>query len=125
VLLGFFEGPGAVPESVGEVIAALTSVPGATAWLARVEGEPAGGGSLLVCDGLALFAGDGTLPAFRRRGVQAALIAARLAESARLGCALAVTCTQPGSTSQRNFERLGFRLIYARTLMVREPPPTP
>jgi GNAT superfamily N-acetyltransferase len=123
VLRGFFEGPDEPPGSICEVIAAMTAPPGPTCWLARVDGVPAGGASMTVQQGLALCAGDATLPSFRRRGVQAALIAARLAEAARAGCELAVACTNPGSISQRNFERLGFRLAYARTLMVHEPAP--
>lgn len=121
VLRGFFEGDVEPPESIADVMEAMTSATGSSGWLARVEGEPAGGAALLVDDGLALFAGDATLPAFRGRGVQTALIRARLAAAAPLGCDLAVACTQPGTTSQRNFERLGFRVVYARTLMLREP----
>ncbi len=35
---------------------------------------------------------------------------------------LAITTTEPGSTSQRVFERLGFRLIYTRTIVVKRNP---
>ena len=121
VLRGFFEGVEGPPESISDVMEAMTAAPGSSGWLARVEGEPAGGAALLTHEGLALFAGDATLPPLRGRGVQTALILARLAEAARAGCDLSAACTQPGSASQRNYERHGFRVVYARTLMVREP----
>lgn len=124
VTRGFFDGPGEPPEGLGEVMIALTAAPGSSSWLALVASEagptPVGGASLFVAEGLAFLAGDATLPAFRGLGAQRALIQARLAEAARLGCALAVACAQPGSVSQRNYERQGFRLIFARVLMTLE-----
>ena len=121
MLRGFFEEPAEPPPGVAEVISAWQSIPDASGWLARVDGRPAGGALLLVDGATALFAGDATVPAFRRLGVQRALIRARLVEARRVGCDLAASCTQPGTVSQRNFERLGFRVVYARVLMVREP----
>src|SRR5262249_24103820 len=59
-------------------------------YLARRAGEPAGGASFRLGDGVALLCGAGTLPAHRRRGVQGALLERRLADAARAGCALAV-----------------------------------
>jgi hypothetical protein len=32
---------------------------------------------------------------------------------------LAIATTEAGSTSQRTFERLGFRLLYTRAILVR------
>lgn len=125
VLEGFFEGPGETPGGLAELMTATIEAKGASGWLARVdengESVPAAGAGLFVHDDLALFAGDATIPAFRGRGAQSALVRARLRESLRQECDLAVVCTNPGTTSQRNYERHGFRLVYARTLMVREP----
>jgi GNAT superfamily N-acetyltransferase len=91
-----------------------------TGWMARVDGRIVGGGSLIIHGGLALIAGDGTLPAFRNQGVQSALLRARLDQARQAGCDLAVICTNPGSGSQRNSERQGFTVAYARTMMVKE-----
>lgn len=118
ILSCFFEKPLEPPPQLRDGARAMTTVPGLTAWLARVDGQPAGGGSLLIHDGLALLCGDGTLAGFRQRGVQTALLQARLAHAAALGCDLATICTLPASGSQRNAERQGFRIIYARTTMV-------
>jgi ribosomal protein S18 acetylase RimI-like enzyme len=57
---------------------------GARRYLALVDGVPAGGASMGVRDGIAQFSA-GTAPAFRRRGVQSALLAARLADAAADG----------------------------------------
>jgi len=92
-----------------------------TSFLALIDGEPVGGGAVIIHRGLALFAGAATLPPFRNRGVHAALHHARLAYARRAGCDLAAQGAAPGSTSQRNAERRGLRLAYTRALLVREP----
>jgi len=51
---------------------------------------------------------------FHRRGAHAALIRARLAEAAARGCDLITAGTQPGSTSQRDYERQGFLVAYTK-----------
>jgi len=119
VLRCFFEGAESPPPSLREGAIAMSMVPGFTAWLARVDGQPAGGGSLMIHDGLALICGDGTLPSYRHRGVQTVLLQARLAHAVSSGCELAAICTQPGSGSQRNAERQGFQVVYARTMLIR------
>jgi hypothetical protein len=88
--------------------------------LARIDEKIAGGGALVIRDRLALICGDGTASAFRSNGVQSVLLTARLLHATRAGCDLAAICTQPGSGSQRNAERHGFHVVYARTLMVLE-----
>jgi GNAT superfamily N-acetyltransferase len=65
----------------------------------------------MVLGSTAMLGGAATLPAFRRRGVQRALIEARLAVAARAGCELAIVTADPGSSSARNVERTGFQLI--------------
>lgn len=61
--------------------------------------------------------GASTLPAFRRMGVQRALIEARLAEGLRQGCDLAMVLTTPGSSSERNLLRAGFDLAYTKVVV--------
>jgi ribosomal protein S18 acetylase RimI-like enzyme len=94
---------------------------GATPYLALRDGIVAGGASVrLAEDGVAQFTGAATLPAHRRRGVQTALLAARLADAAAAGCDIAVVTTQPGSKSQQNVQRRGFDLLYTRAVLVRD-----
>jgi hypothetical protein len=120
VLRCFFDDPAEVPGSLLEGAIAMASIPAVSGWLARVDGRIAGGGALVMHNALALICGDGTLSEFRTQGVQTALLRARLDRARRAGCDLAVICTQPGSSSQRNAERQGFQVVYARTLMGQE-----
>jgi hypothetical protein len=97
---------------------------GSVALLAEVDGMPVATAMLRCHGGVALFAGASTIPEARRRGAQQALLHARMDLAAREGCDLAMICAEPGSASQRNAERHGFRIAYTRTkwqLPVRAP----
>ncbi|MEV2219169.1 GNAT family N-acetyltransferase [Nocardia vinacea] len=97
----------------------LTATSGFVGSLAMIDGKPAGGASLRLSDGVAQLCGAATLPEFRRRGVQGALLSMRLAAAAAAGCDLAVVTTLPGSKSQQNVQKLGFQLLYPRAILVR------
>ncbi len=99
----------------------MTRLDGFRGYVARLEGRIVGGGSLRVDGEIAQFIGAGTLPAYRRRGVQTALLRARLADAASAGCSVAVIVTQPASKSQQNAQREGFALLCARQLLVKPP----
>lgn len=87
---------------------------GTVAFLAELDGEPIGTGALGMADGVALLAGASTVVRARRRGAQRALLAARLRHAAAAGCDLAMMGAAPGSVSQNNAERAGFRIAYTR-----------
>jgi len=78
------------------------------------EGHPIAAGAIAMHDGVALLAGASTDPAYRGRGAQGALLDTRLAFAASAGCELAMMGALPGSASQRNGERQGFRIAYTR-----------
>jgi GNAT superfamily N-acetyltransferase len=107
-------------ELVERVMGDMASAEGFSRFLARRDGAAAGGASLRLSEGVAHLCGAATLPAQRRRGVQSALLAARLSVAAEAGCDVAVVITQPGSKSQENVERQGFHLLYARAILLRE-----
>ncbi|HEX8290429.1 MAG TPA: GNAT family N-acetyltransferase, partial [Pyrinomonadaceae bacterium] len=86
----------------------------ALSFLAESGGRPVATGALSIHEGVALLAGASTVPEARRRGAQLALLDARLAYAAGRGCDLAMMCALPGSASQRNAERQGFRIAYTR-----------
>ncbi|RPJ73788.1 MAG: GNAT family N-acetyltransferase [Acidobacteria bacterium] len=86
----------------------------ATCFLAEAGGRPIATGVLSMHDGVALLAGASTIPSGRRQGAQLALLDARLRFAAGKGCDLAMMCASPGSASQRNAERHGFRVAYTR-----------
>lgn len=120
VTTGFAEfGP--LPENLMTPFATL---PGSLNFLAKVDSVPAGGGMGQVMPEarIGAFFGTATLPEFRGRGVQTALINRRLWGAARAGCEYAVVSTMPGSGSQRNMERRGFRVAYTKVVLVRSWP---
>ncbi len=86
----------------------------ALSFLAELEGRPVATGALSICEGVALLAGASTVPEGRKRGAQLALLDARLRHAAEHGCDVAMMCALPGSASQRNAERQGFRIAYTR-----------
>ena len=118
-----FEQDIVVAESV---FGGFSVLPGALAFLARIEGKVVGGcgGRVIPEARIAAFFGTATLPEYRGRGVQTALIAQRLHEAALAQCEYAVVSTNPGSGSQRNMERRGFRVAYTKTVMMRTWPET-
>lgn len=84
-------------------------------FLAELDDQPISAGMLFVFDDAALLAGASTVPAGRRQGAQSALLAARLRFAATRGCTIAMMGASPGSQSQRNAEKNGFRIAYTRT----------
>jgi hypothetical protein len=102
---------GAFVERLGAVVAHARGV---TCFLAELDGSPVAAGALNITNGVALLAGASTIAAARRRGAQLALLEARLAFAAARDIDLAMIVTQPGSASQRNAERRGFRPVYTR-----------
>jgi GNAT superfamily N-acetyltransferase len=87
----------------------------AATFLAELKGDPIATGALAISDDVALLAGASTIPAARRQGAQLKLLEERLRYAASKGCTVAMMVTLPGSGSQRNAERHGFRIAYTRT----------
>jgi GNAT superfamily N-acetyltransferase len=106
------------------VFIGMPQLPKALAFLARIGDTVVGGGAgrIIPQARIAALFGAATLPDYRKRGVQTAIIARRLHEAALAGCDFAVVSTQPGSGSQRNMERRGFHLAYTKLVMLREWP---
>lgn len=102
----------------------LTRTPCNTCFLACVDGEPRGVGVVSATEGVALLSGDGVPPPYRGRGLQLALIHARLAWAAERGCDVATASTEPSTASQRSYEKAGFRCAYPKLIMVRPAPGT-
>jgi hypothetical protein len=82
--------------------------------LAELDGRAIATGGLYIRDGVALLAGASTIPDARHQGAQLALLEHRLRFAADAGCELAMMGALPGSGSQRNAERNGFRIAYTR-----------
>jgi len=108
-------------EVIARAVRDLTAAAGVMRYVALRDGILAGGASFRVAEGIAQLTGAATAPAHRRRGVQTALLSARLADAADAGCDIAVITTQPGSKSQQNAQRRGFDLLYTRAILVKHP----
>ena len=119
VSIGFMEREEITPEEL-EFAGVFFGMPTGTPWIAHAGDEPAAAASMAIQDKLALLFGDSTIPRFRKQGLHSALIQARMAYAAAQGCDLATASTIPGSGSQANYERLGFRLVYMKMIMSRD-----
>ncbi|KAL4928937.1 GNAT family N-acetyltransferase [Aspergillus undulatus] len=101
---------------------ALASVatrrPDTRLYFARINGQIAGAAGLaLITTPLGRVAElyiDSTTPEFRGKGVQTALLRARLEEAKKEGIEVATVTTWPTGTSARNVERVGFVLGYRK-----------
>jgi GNAT superfamily N-acetyltransferase len=90
------------------------STDGLHLFIAELDGVAIAAGAVHLRDGVAHLAGASTIPAGRRRGAQLALLEQRLQHAAAHGCDIALMGASPGSGSQRNAERHGFRIAYTR-----------
>ncbi|MFL5925424.1 MAG: GNAT family N-acetyltransferase [Gaiellaceae bacterium] len=111
------EGFGAPPDAARDP--ALVDRPGWHAFLAWDGDQPAAAAGLFVGGDVAWLGGAATRPAFRRRGAQTALLAARIERALAVGARRVCTETGervPGRADQsyRNILRAGFREAYLR-----------
>ncbi|HXM55918.1 MAG TPA: GNAT family N-acetyltransferase [Candidatus Dormibacteraeota bacterium] len=93
-------------------------------YVASVDGTPAAAAVLLVVGELAYLANASTLPAWRRRGCQGALIRRRLADAAGAGCRRACVIAAWASQSHANLAAAGFRVAYTKAVWRIDAPAT-
>src|ERR1700727_1320812 len=114
--------PEGAPEAFRGLITPLYQMDRALAFVASV------GDKLVACGvGLTIpehkvfpLCGAGTLAGYRGRGLQLALLQARMAAASEAGCEYTVVVTNGGTTSQRNAERLGFRVAYSKVTVIKQ-----
>src|SRR5262245_39804483 len=87
---------------------------GLSSFLVEMNDEVIATGNLAIRGDVAQLAGACTIPQARKQGAQLALLEKRLQFAAEQGCKLATMAAEPGSASQRNAERHGFRIAYTR-----------
>jgi GNAT superfamily N-acetyltransferase len=85
----------------------------------RVDGRLAGGGALGVTGDAAFLFCASTLPEYRRRGVHAALISARLTIGRSRGATFAFMTATPGSDALASAESAGFSATYVRQRLLK------
>jgi ribosomal protein S18 acetylase RimI-like enzyme len=116
--------PDGAPEPFRGLLAPLYQMEGGITFVASIENKMVACGAGLVIPEHRVFGlfGAGTLPEFRGRRLQTALLRVRMASAEEAGCEYAVVVTQGGTTSQRNCERLGFRVAYSKVTVVKNWP---
>ncbi|NDV89253.1 hypothetical protein GTW51_21560 [Aurantimonas aggregata] len=110
-----------LPAECADWFATLVDRPSWHCFLATVDGEAAGGGTMYVRDNAAWLGITGTLPIYRNRGIQRGLLDARIKVAVAMGADIQTDETSqpkdredPGFASYRNQERVGFRRLYVR-----------
>jgi hypothetical protein len=92
------------------------ALPDWSLYLARVEGVPAATGILYVRDRVGYCADAATVPAFRGRGLQQAMLARRISDATAAGVDFVCSGADYLSSSHRNMERTGMRVQFVRAL---------
>ena len=110
VVVGGYSLPGWTEPFAANVV----DRPGWSCYVAYDGGRPAGAGALYVDGGIGWLGFGATLPEYRGRGAQSAILAARIEDARRQGCGTVVTETgeladDRPSSSFRNILRAGFR----------------
>jgi GNAT superfamily N-acetyltransferase len=85
-------------------------------FLATLDGIPAGVAVMHISGTTASCTLAATVPEYRNRGIQTALLQQRLYEAYLADCRLVAAQASFGSTSQNNMERAGFQLAWTRSV---------
>jgi len=115
---GFSSAVGKASESDRAIARPSFGQADAVCLLAWADGQPVGGGVVAMRDGVALLRSESTLPEYRGRGVQSAVVRFSLQLAVEAGCELALVQAAPGSPSQRNLERAGFAVLYTKPTLI-------
>jgi ribosomal protein S18 acetylase RimI-like enzyme len=88
-------------------------------YIGRIDGEPAATGLVCLTKGVGGLYSDSTHPDFRGRGIQKAMIRARIERGLRRGQRVFTARTEGANTSARNYEQTGFVPLYRASFWVR------
>ena len=116
---GFEAEQGEVRVANDEIGRAGRIAPNAHTFLAFIDDDVVGCGSVQFVDGIAWLGGAATIPEFRQRGVKPALVAHRLNLAAEAGCGLAAVSALSMGPSARNIVRFGFQHIHTQVVVER------
>lgn len=95
--------------------------PDGAAFIASVDGADAGTGQLVCSDRVGGCYWGSVVEPYRGRGIQKALVAARVREGLARGKWIFISQTDPDSPSGHNLHDLGFRALYRARWYVRRP----
>lgn len=109
-------------EALVFVSTLMASHPNVSALVLKENEEIQTSGCLaLERNGIAALFATATSARARNRGFQSAMIAHRIARAVERGAAFARATAKPASASERNFRRLGFSVLYTRTVWSLKP----
>lgn len=97
-----------------EQFAQYARLKGVTAFAVYENGQIIAGATVAIHNGLADLGVTSTLPAYRGRGLQKLLLKYRLVFVQEQNVPLAMVTTEPGSVSDLNVQKVGFRCAYTR-----------
>jgi hypothetical protein len=108
-----------VPEYMYPWMKAVVGRPNWYHYVAWDGEEPAAAGAMYIRDKIGWLGHGSTLPAFRRRGAQGAILSRRIQDGINLGCEWFIADTDEDTperpnASYRNMLRNGFKLAYMR-----------
>src|SRR5215470_5478840 len=109
------------PVDFSDMLAPLFHFPECLTFVATADGVPIAAAAGRVIPEHRVFAlfGAGTLSDFRGRGIQTALLRARMKAAVEACCEVVVVITQGGTVSERNCVRLGFRIAYSKATVIK------
>ena len=119
IYIAGFEMPGFLKSGIAQNNAILFDSENWYFYLASLGGVPAGIGVLFIKDGAGTLAAAATIPSFRNKGVQNALIIERLKTAKLMGCKLVTGQAKFGSTSQNNMEKAGLSIAYTKAIWIK------
>src|SRR5690606_28872126 len=118
-LTGFLPPGGTITDEDIDIFNRGILHPATVTFVARLEGRVVGVGACEIRDEVSAIFGMSTLDGYRRRGIQQALLAARLNLAAERGAKIATIGSRPGVATERNVMRMGFTVAYTKVVLVR------
>lgn len=106
---------GELIDSWYESFYTFATVKNVTCYLGIIDDKPVAAGALGIYGDVCDLGFTATLPAHRGLGLQQALIYQRLIDAKEAGVDIALSTTEPGSFSQQNLQKHGFKVAYTRT----------
>ena len=116
VYLAGWEFPLAIHEGARANMRRLARTSRLESYLAEIEGRPAAVAILFLHEHVAYFADTCVHPDYRGRHLQSALLARYQRDAAQAGAEMLCSQAAFGSTSHRNMERAGLRLLYTQAV---------
>ncbi|MFJ6209121.1 GNAT family N-acetyltransferase [Lysinibacillus sp. NPDC092081] len=90
--------------------------PGWSFYIATLQGEDVGIGSLFINKEIAILAASAVKPIARNQGIHQALIQFRINEALKQNCILMIGHAKFASISQNNMERCGLKMAYTKSI---------